>query len=208
MQERGSSEDPEAATLRPGLHEVPAGHVAAIVTYLEMRTPPAGRSLPRAHGVKTSRETMGLAAFRDLFRRVGTPWLWSELLERADAEVEAWLADPAVETWVPRRGDAAIGLMQLDRRVPGTCELAYFGLVPEAIGGGLGRRLMDLAIERAFAEGPVLLHVHTCTLDSPGALDFYVRSGFVPVRQKVEVQLDPRGRSLPQNAAPRLPPPT
>ena len=197
-----------AAAIPQGLHEVPRGQVAAVVTFLEMDAPPPRRPVPPAPGVAVAREAMALEPFRALYRRVGTPWLWSGALERADAEVEAWLADPAVETWVPRRGEEALGLMQLDRREPGACELAYFGLVPEAVGGGLGRRLMHLAIERAFAEGPVRLHVHTCTLDSPGALAFYVRSGFVSVRQAVELRPDPRGRTLPRDAAPSLPPPT
>ena len=187
---------------------MPPGQVAAVVTHLEMRRPPPRRPAPPAPGVALARETPALGPFRDLFRRVGTPWLWSGALERADAEVAAWLGNPAVETWVPRRGGEALGLMQLDRREAGACELAYLGLVPEAVGTGLGRMLMDRAVARAFAEGPVRLHVHTCTLDAPGALGFYVRSGFAPVRQEVEVRPDPRGRTLPPDAAPHLPPPT
>ena len=195
-------------TIPQGLHGVPAGHLAAVVTYLEMRRAPAPRPVPEAPGVALGREAMGLGDYRDLFRRVGTPWLWSGMLERADAEVTARLADPDVETWVLRRGGEAIGLLELDRREVGACEIAYLGLVPAASGAGLGRRLMGHAIARAFADGPIRLHVHTCTLDAPGALEFYLRSGFAPVRQEVEVRLDPRGRTLPRDAAPRLPPPT
>ncbi len=188
-----------------GLHAVPAGHLAAIVTYLEMRERPAPRAVPDAPGVTLAPERMGLAAFRDLFARVGTPWLWSGALERADDEMAAWLDDPAVETLVLRRDGAALGFAQLDHRDAGACELAYFGLVPEAAGAGLGRRMMEAAIGRAFAGGPIRLHVHTCTLDGPGALAFYLRSGFAPLRQEVEVRLDPRGRTLPADAAPQVP---
>lgn len=191
-----------------GLHGVPAGHLAAIVTHLEMRGPPPPRPVPDAPGVTLAREAVALAPFRDLFARVGTPWLWSGALEREDGEVASWLADPAVETRVLRRDGEALGFVQLDFRQPRACEIAYFGLVPEAAGAGLGRRMMDAAIARAFAGGPLRLHVHTCTLDDPRALAFYRRSGFAPVRQEVEVRLDPRGRTLPADAALHLPAPT
>ena len=195
-------------TIPQGLHGVPAGHLAAVVTHLEMREPPAPRPVPEAPGVALQREAMALGDYRDLFRQVGTPWLWSGMLERAAAEVAARLADPGVEIWILRRDGEALGLVELDRREAGNCEIAYFGLVPAASGAGLGRRMMEHAVRRAFADGPVRLHVHTCTLDAPGALGFYLRSGFVPVRQEVEVRLDPRGRTLPRDAAPHLPPPT
>jgi hypothetical protein len=48
--------------------------------------------------------------------------------------------------------------------------------------------------------------VHTCTLDSPDALPFYIRSGFVPFARQVEVYADPRVAGvLPREAAPQVP---
>ena len=51
---------------------------------------------------------------------------------------------------------------------------------------------MDQAITLAWAEPITRFHVHTCTLDSPGALGFYIRSGFTPTRRMVEIADDPR----------------
>jgi hypothetical protein len=65
---------------------------------------------------------------------------------------------------------------------------------------------MSRAIERAWAHPIERLWVHTCTLDHPGALAFYVRSGFRPYRRQVEVADDPRlSGALPRNAAPHVP---
>ena len=48
--------------------------------------------------------------------------------------------------------------------------------------------------------------VHTCTLDSPQALGFYIRSGFAPVERQIEVFDDPRLTGvLPETAAPHIP---
>jgi len=50
------------------------------------------------------------------------------------------------------------------------------------------------------------LTVHTCTLDSPAALPFYLRSGFRAVRRAVEVAPDPRlDGTLPPEAGSQAP---
>jgi ribosomal protein S18 acetylase RimI-like enzyme len=48
--------------------------------------------------------------------------------------------------------------------------------------------------------------VHSCTLDSPQALGFYRRAGFVPYAREVEIFADPRiAGVLPRDAAPHVP---
>ena len=191
-------------TLAPGHHAVPEGHLAMVVTHLEMMAPPPPRPVPATDAVVEAWAPT-VAAYRDLFRRVGAPWLWASRLMQSETDVAATLGDPAYETRRLRRGDAELGILDLDFREAGACELAFFGLVPEAVGGGLGRVLMDAALARAFRDGPTRLHVHTCTLDGPAALDFYRRSGFRAVRREVEIMRDPRGAELPADAAPQVP---
>ena len=52
--------------------------------------------------------------------------------------------------------------------------------MPEFIGQGLGKYLLDWTIDRAWSYGPQRLWLHTCTLDHPNALPNYVGRGFVP----------------------------
>ena len=79
------------------------------------------------------------------------------------------------------------GLLELDFRQSGECELAFFGVTGREIGTGAGRWLMNRAIEQAWAHPIRRFWVHTCTLDHAGALAFYVRSGFVPYRRQIEI---------------------
>jgi GNAT superfamily N-acetyltransferase len=77
--------------------------------------------------------------------------------------------------------------------VQGEVELAYFGLVPECIGRGLGGWLLDVAIDRAWSmRGTRRLWVHTCSLDHPRALGQYERAGFVRIAERRDVIWDPR----------------
>jgi ribosomal protein S18 acetylase RimI-like enzyme len=78
--------------------------------------------------------------------------------------------------------------------------------VPDVIGRGAGRLMMNAAIRRAFAKPIHRFVVHTCSLDHPEALGFYIRSGFVPYRRAIEIADDPRlAGHLSPHAAPQVP---
>lgn len=191
-----------------GFSPVPAGKVATIVTHLEMTVPPEPRPAPELPAlVLGKRARPDLAEYRSVFLDVGgRDWLWSSRLLMSDATLAAVLHDPEVEVFYLRDGGRIVGLLELDFRAPGACELAFLGLVPDWVGQGAGRYLMNIAVTRAWARPITRLHVHTCTLDHPGALEFYRRSGFNPVRQEVEVFDDPRlSGVLPRDAAPHVP---
>jgi GNAT superfamily N-acetyltransferase len=124
----------------------------------------------------------------------------------ADGELRAILDDPLVEIYALGRDGIDVGLLELDFREAGQCELAFFGLTKDALGQGMGRTLMNEAIERAWSRNISRFWVHTCTLDGPSALDFYRRSGFVPYALMVEVQADPRlTGAMPRSCAPHVP---
>ncbi|MCJ2122779.1 GNAT family N-acetyltransferase [Methylobacterium sp. J-077] len=200
--------NPPAPVLAPGFSAVPPGHIAAIVTSLEMFEPPAPRAAKHVpagtalhHLVRPECET-----YRGLYRAVGADWLWFSRLTLSDPELTAILDDPRVEIRALRRDGTDLGLLELDFRQPDTCELAFLGLVPEAVGQGLGRTLIDAAIERAWSRPIRRFWVHTCTFDHPGALGLYRRSGFTPCAVAVEVAPDPRLTGiLPRDCAPHVP---
>ncbi len=190
-------------------HEMlPAGWVAEVVTYLEMLSPAAPRAEPAAGGMVVQRIRPDGAGFRDRFRRVGEPWLWASRLRLDDAALAAIIGSEAIEIYDLTIGPDTIGLLELDFRKPDACELSFFGVVPEAIGIGAGRFLMNRAIERAWSRTPRISRfwVHTCSNDHPDALAFYIRSGFVPYARGIESYPDPRVQGLlPREAAPQIP---
>jgi GNAT superfamily N-acetyltransferase len=189
------------------LTPVAPGQVATIVTSLEMLRPHAPRPMP-ASPLRLARwQAPRPAPYRGLFRRVGEPWLWFSRLVMDDAALLAIITDPAVEVLpVIDRAGIEIGLLELDFRTAGTCELSFVGLVPELTGKGHGRWLMAHALSLAWRKGIDRVWVHTCTLDHPAALGFYRRSGFVPFATAVETFADPRlAGILAPDAAPHVP---
>lgn len=195
------------APLKNGYLELPPGKLANVVTCLEMRARPATRGKGFPPGVELAKaDRSDLAAHRALFSDVGRDLMWFSRLIMADEKLSAILGDPGYEPYVLRRNGEDVGILELDFREPGQCELAFFGLVPAAIGGGMGRALMDAAIDMAWSRPISRFWVHTCTYDHPNALGFYRRSGFAPYQIMVEIHDDPRlSGHLPRDASPQVP---
>ncbi|MDB5709502.1 MAG: family acetyltransferase [Sphingomonas bacterium] len=186
---------------------VPADEIATIVTTLEMTKRPVARPLPESPLQLVAWGAPEPAKYRTLFRRIGAPWLWFSRLVMDDAALTRIIHDPAVSVFaaLDRRG-IEVGMLELDFRAVGACELAYVGLIPELTGQGHGRWLMAQALMRAWTKSVERVWVHTCTLDHPSALGFYRASGFVAVSRTIETFADPRVAGLlPPDAASQIP---
>jgi GNAT superfamily N-acetyltransferase len=185
---------------------VPDGDLAAVVTYLEMLAPPTSPVPPSPLSLRRI-ERPETEQYRRLFRLVGSRWLWFSRLVMDEAELAAIVRHPRVELFAVtgERGEDA-GLLELDFRRDGECELAFIGLVPELAGQGHGRWLLAAALRLAWRDSVNRVHVHTCTLDHPAALAAYRRAGFTAYRRAVEQFPDPRLTGiLPLECAPQLP---
>ncbi len=194
--------------LAEGFHELSAGRLATVVTSLEMRERPAPVAIPEPPSPAALRtwSKPDTEDYRELYRAVGEHWLWFSRLRMADAALAEILHDDRVRIFAVEAAGERKGLLELDFREPGTCELAFFGLAGDLIGKGMGRWLMLNALQHAWAQPIERLWVHTCTFDHPSALDFYRRFGFVPFKRQVEVVDDPRlDGTLSATAAPQIP---
>jgi GNAT superfamily N-acetyltransferase len=193
--------------LPDGYSGVAPGRLASAVTYLEMRERPDSDRVAPPSGISIRHiEKPDVDWYRALFRRVGEPWLWTSRLAMSDEELGAIIGNPATDVFALYEGDEAKGLLELDCTAFPEIELAFFGVTTDLIGRGAGRFLMERAIDAAWSRQPSRFWVHTCSLDHPKALGFYIQAGFVPYQRAVEVMPDPRlsgTHSL--TAAPQIP---
>jgi GNAT superfamily N-acetyltransferase len=179
------------------------------VTYLEMTVPPAQAAAADAAalGARLNEPArLSLAEYRRLQRAVGEPWLWWERLPLGDQALAAIIHDPRVEIRLLREQGCVSGFSEIDRRDPANVEIAFLGLVPDAIGCGLGRFLLAATLAAAWTGGARRVWLHTCDHDHPRALAFYARAGFGTVRVETLDIPDPRLCGvLPKSAAPHVP---
>lgn len=187
--------------------DVPVGKIAAVVTNLQMFERPAPRNIAPIAAELVAHNTPDLDWYRDLFMRVGGQhWMWFSRLGMDDAALSAIVNRDDVHIYSVRVDGHDEGMLELDFRVSGECELGYFGVTPAMVGMGAGRWLMEHALDKAWSHPINRFHVHTCTLDSPQALPFYIRSGFVAYHRQVEIADDPRKTGvLPRDSTPQEP---
>ncbi|MEM9966800.1 MAG: GNAT family N-acetyltransferase [Pseudomonadota bacterium] len=178
--------------LKDGLHEIAPGKVPMVVTHLEMLSPANGRDVMAPEGVTFQKITASVADYRTLFDHIGSDWLWYGRRLLDDQSLNEILQDPRVEIYTLRQAGRDEAILELDFREDAACELSYFGVSAPLVGTGAGRYLMNQAVHLAWSKPIRRFRVHTCTIDSPKALGFYMRSGFTPYKRQIEIADDPR----------------
>lgn len=184
------------------------GRLMVTITFLEMLAAPGGEPVPAPRSApRVVRSDPPTASYyRWLYTAVGEPWLWHERRMMSDDELLGIVADERVEVLVAQVGGTPAGYAELDRRERDRVNLAYFGLMPEFIGRGLGRWFLDRVIRAGWTGDTRRLTVNTCTFDHPRALPLYRSLGFIPYRETTREVWDPRVRGpLPRTAAPHIP---
>ncbi|MGI5486689.1 GNAT family N-acetyltransferase [Microtetraspora malaysiensis] len=123
---------------------------------------------------------------RFLYTAVGGDWQWTQRLPWTWQQWMSLLDRPGCETWVAWRDGTPAGYVELVSQDEGVVEISSFGLLPYAIGQGLGGHLLTTGTARAWDMAdrwPGLpptrrVWLHTCSLDGPAALANYQARGF------------------------------
>lgn len=175
----------------------PAGSkIDYTVTFLEMTERPAydWPHLPaNSHAALLRAENPPVWWFLSLYDAVGRDYEWVDMHRLSQDQLRRWLDDVWLYTLLEDGWPQ--GFFALDHQDDGI-DLAYFGMVPEAVGKGLGSWLLKTAILTAWDQYPDALTVNTCTLDHPRALALYQKQGFTPVRQEPRTTVLTRDRDL------------
>lgn len=156
------------------------------VFHLEMLDPtelrPSWREPPGLQIVEARVPSPELNRF--LYTAVGGDWYWRDRLAWDYGRWVQALAQPGYETWVAYVYGTPAGYFELDQQADGSVEIAYFGLLPQFVGRGIGGRLLTTAIERGWEKGARRVWVHTCSLDHPAALANYQARGLVLFKEE------------------------
>ncbi len=155
--------------------------VTATRTYLEMRDPSALKPAPwPVADARVERLPYCPPSFwRYLYTEVGRAYRWVDRLPWSDDDIARYLADPATQLWLLTVGGAPGGYFELRRAGDGAVEIAYFGLLREFFGRGLGKALLSSAAAEAWRFDASRVWLHTSSLDHAAALPNYIARGFV-----------------------------
>ena len=166
----------------------PGDMVDYVVTYLQMTDRPTAPVPARPANLNIAllrAEDPPPEYFLYLYQTVGAGHEWTDWLQKSADEVEGFVTNQSVLLYSLMVDGWPGGFFMLDSSDPGTCDLAYFGLVPQAVGRGLGKWFLATAVDTGWdLPGTTRMTVNTNTLDHPRALGLYQKIGFVPIRRE------------------------
>ncbi len=153
------------------------------VTFLRMDRPVLGvvPALPAEASV-VSVPRCSSAYYRFLYDTVGQDYCWWLRRTLSERELRAVLDAPGTDIHVLMVKGEPAGFYELDHGHAPLVNLSYFGLLPWALGRGLGYALLHHAIFTAWQGRCTALTVNTCTADHPRALPNYLKAGFRKLR--------------------------
>lgn len=120
--------------------------------------------------------------FLSLYQKVGENHEWTDLLLDEKDQVGAFINHDSVEFFELSFETNTAGFFVLDFREKNICDLAYFGLISNYIGMGLGSYLLPYAILTAWRTNIQKMSVNTNTLDHKSALPLYKKYGFKVIK--------------------------
>ncbi len=187
------------------MHERPIGRVQTRITWLEMLERPSRPVLQApVPGTEIVRALESPVHFyRYLYQAVGGPWLWTRRRLMNDETLAQIVRAPTTDLRVVWVHGVPAGYVELDFSASPDANLTYFGLMPEFTGRRIGPWLLDWTIRHAFHKGASRLHLNTCDLDHPKALQVYEAAGFSAYDQTDAFETVLDGMELPEHVAER-----
>ena len=155
------------------------------VTYLEME------NCPNFNWPVTPKQKLNILLtenipdwyFIFLYKTIGSSYHWTDQLNKTKKQINNFINDENVKFYSLIKQGWPAGFYILDFREKFVCDLSYIGLVPDAVGKGLGSFLFKTAILSAWEKTNIKkLTVNTCSLDHKNALPLYQKLGFSPVK--------------------------
>jgi len=171
-----------AKTRKASRVKVPTKQIETVVTFLSMDKPPSLRIMPPSNLKVALMHVQDpvVGYYRYLYDAVGSKYHWVDRKLLSDDQLAAAINEKGVDIYVAYCAGNPAGYFEIDSRDESTTWLAYFGLIPDFHGMGLGKWLLSEAVRTAWTAKPKSLHVETCTLDAPHALGLYQKMGFKP----------------------------
>ncbi len=126
-----------------------------------------------------------------LFRTVGGPWRWYSRLSWSYQQWLTYLEQQQVRTWLLWNKGTPAGYIELVKHQDNSVEIMFFGLLPQFVGQGLGKKLAQQAIYLAHSWQATKVWLHTCSADHPAALHNYQQAGFKIVNSEKALETLP-----------------
>lgn len=156
------------------------------VWYLRMDTRPSVvEESASSLSVRLLSKPIDVDTYLQLYKGVGFDFQWLDRLVMEKSELATKINASNVDVFVLNVEGRDAGFVELVREQD-YVEILYFGLIPEFIGKGLGKKFLNWSIQKAWSYNPKWIQLNTCDLDYEYALPNYKKLGFVLYKTTVE----------------------
>ena len=155
-------------------------------TYMEMTEEPTIKLEEKKWATLTHYDEPNLNFYREIYKKVGEKWGWAGRLVLNDEELKKIINEEDNQFYYLSDKENLVGFFELKKDSSDSVELVYLGLVPEYIGKGFGKYLLNIAILKAWQLEPKRIWLHTCEFDHKNAISVYEKAGFKKYKETVK----------------------
>ena len=120
------------------------------------------------------------------YKNIGKKHQWNDRLIWSERNWIDYVSDKKLSTFVLKKNREIAGYFEMIfREEIKEVEIAYFGILEEYLGKGMGGYLLSEAIKRSFLLGSKRIWLHTCSLDHENALKNYLSRGMRVFKKEI-----------------------
>ncbi len=124
-------------------------------------------------------------SYLKIYTQVGSKWGWAGRLIISETELEQIINHENNYIFLLTKNNVTIGFAEMMVE-NNEVEIVYIGLIPNFIGKGYGKILLQQTIKEAWKLTSKRVWLHTCEHDHKKALEIYQRAGFIHYDSQIE----------------------
>jgi len=160
------------------------------ITWLEYKGEIKKKPYDNIHYKIAHCNSIGIEEYKKIYHNVGRNHGWFGRSNMSNQDLEKIIFNKKVEIYLMKEGTKNIGFFEIDYTndyiKDKELRIVHFGLIEGYIGKGLGIKLMDAAITRAYNLNIKKVILQTNSLDHKRALPFYKEYGFKVFAQETK----------------------
>ena len=148
------------------------------VTYLEIHGPSNINDIDMPEYSFVLWNDPDLDLYIDLYREIGRDYIWNYRPGQSREEIREVIQSDQTRIYLLYKNNTPIGMAECDLDDKNGIEIVHFGLIPDFINKGIGKVFLQKVLYTLSQEEPARIHLSTCELDHPKAIEFYQNAGF------------------------------
>jgi ribosomal protein S18 acetylase RimI-like enzyme len=162
------------------------------VTYLEMTQNPHIEDFDFSDYKLKLQDNPDYRTYINTYREVGKNYIWNYRPPQSQEEITNLIQAPHCAIYYLYKNNEIIGMAECDISDPKNIEIVHFGLIPQYIEKGLGKKFFNKLLSILWNSRTDRIFLSTCDWDYKHAISFYQSFGFKVFKETTAIFYDYR----------------